>query len=165
MRQVVVGCCLFVSVLWLSFSAVFFFFPLTPLQEDVRSFLNTGEGVLGFSEEANNHMVDVFNVLRVFQVVGFLSLLVVLYSSIQAGVVRVVGYVLVSLPVLLALLPWSVLFRYFHLVFFPMGNWQFPPDSLLIQTYPESFFVLFSAAWACLLVLIGVVFVWFTKKV
>jgi len=34
----------------------------------------------------------------------------------------------------------SFLFTVFHQIFFPQGNWLFPADSLLIQTFPAEFF-------------------------
>lgn len=43
---------------------------------------------------------------------------------------------------LLALLFFSVSFIWFHEVLFPQGNWSFPADSLLIQTFPETFWKL-----------------------
>ncbi|MBU1976285.1 MAG: DUF1461 domain-containing protein [Nanoarchaeota archaeon] len=35
----------------------------------------------------------------------------------------------------------SVVFTGFHQIFFPMGNWQFPDNYLLIQLYPQGFFL------------------------
>ncbi len=34
----------------------------------------------------------------------------------------------------------NLTFTYFHYLLFPQGNWQFPYDSKLITTFPESFF-------------------------
>jgi len=40
------------------------------------------------------------------------------------------------------LLFFSIFFTQFHTILFPQGNWEFPADSLLIQTFPELFWKL-----------------------
>ena len=47
----------------------------------------------------------------------------------------------VALVVLSMLINFEWTFRAFHGIFFPQGNWMFLPDSLIIKTFPEKFFV------------------------
>jgi uncharacterized membrane protein len=46
------------------------------------------------------------------------------------------------------LIPFETLFTYFHLTLFPQGNWMFPPDSILVQFYPATFFANYGLAIA-----------------
>ena len=46
----------------------------------------------------------------------------------------------ISLMLVIGIIAFNSLFTILHKVFFPQGNWQFPADSLLIQTFPYSFF-------------------------
>lgn len=41
---------------------------------------------------------------------------------------------------LICLIFFNIFFKIFHMLFFPQGNYSFAADSLLIQTYPLSFF-------------------------
>ncbi len=36
---------------------------------------------------------------------------------------------------------WNAFFTLFHQVFFPQGNWGFPEESLIIQLFPEQFWI------------------------
>lgn len=50
--------------------------------------------------------------------------------------------VFVALLLLIVILSsFDLTFTLFHRIFFPQGNWQFPADSSLIQTFPLEFFV------------------------
>ena len=53
--------------------------------------------------------------------------------------------VLVVVGVLAALF-FDLAFEAFHRIFFPGGNWAFPPDSLLIKLYPYAFWQLSAGA-------------------
>ena len=165
MRVVLASIALFLCVVCMSFFFVFSFHASSPIQHDVKTFLDTGSGVLPFSESANSHMLDVYWVLFVFRIVAAVSVLtlVALHKYLSMRSVRIVGACLVATPIVLALINWDVLFRVFHLVLFPQGNWMFPANSLLIQTYPESFFIFFSSVWALLVVVFGLLCV-FSQK-
>lgn len=57
------------------------------------------------------------------------------------------------LAVLAALVDFGRFFASFHALFFDAGTWQFPPDDLLIQLFPEPFWVTAGALWAGLVLL------------
>lgn len=52
------------------------------------------------------------------------------------------GIAILLLGLLLSLLAlgFTANFIFFHRIFFPQGNWQFPADSTLIKLFPEQFF-------------------------
>ena len=65
-----------------------------------------------------------------------------------AGVVVVLGFV--------SLVAFDSLFRLFHQVFFPGGNWAFDPSTQrLVQLYPFRFWQIAAAALGTLILLIG----------
>ena len=149
--RVVVICA---AVVFVAFFVVFSVHAHTPLQLEVKEFLDSGVGELPFSADANSHLRDVLALLSAARVVTAL-LVVALFALIpflDAFSLRLAGSLLVFVPVGLSLVSWSWLFEVFHLVLFPQGNWRFPADSLLIQTYPQEFFVSFALWWGVLVV-------------
>jgi integral membrane protein (TIGR01906 family) len=58
-----------------------------------------------------------------------------LYSTACAGVVTPVALGVIGL------IAFGPFFTLFHEIMFPQGNWEFPADSLLIQTFPEPFWI------------------------
>ena len=149
---------LFFAVVFVSFFLVFSIHTQSSLQEDVKSYLDSAEGELPFSDVANSHMHDVLVLLSAARVVAalFVIALLALAVFVDAWVLRVAGGLLVLAPVSLSLVSWDWLFEVFHLVLFPQGNWRFPADSLLIQTYPQEFFVSFAVVWGLLCAAAGV---------
>ena len=105
------------------------------------------DGTLNMSISEMEHMEDVNSVLFGFDVLMYLSLLVVTgmltfykdISYLRYGGITVMA-VVVMLGVL-SLFSFDTVFSWFHLVFFPQGNWQFAADSVLITTFPLEFFV------------------------
>jgi integral membrane protein (TIGR01906 family) len=75
-------------------------------------------------------------------------------AALRAGALWCTVFVL--LTVVAGLLDFDALFSSFHGVFFAEGTWTFAPDSLLIQTFPETFWATAAAVWAGL-VLLGAV--------
>lgn len=60
---------------------------------------------------------------------------------------------------LLGIISFNSSFTVFHQIFFPQGNWQFPVDSLLIQTFPLGFFIEISLFIFILTLIEGIVFI------
>lgn len=142
----------------MSFFLVFSFHASSPTQDLVKSYLEGGEVDLVFSDSANNHMADVLVLFSAARVVAALAVvaLLALIPFLDVFVLRLAGSLLVLVPVGLSLVSWDWLFAVFHLVLFPQGNWRFPADSMIIQTYPQEFFVSFALWWGALVVVSGV---------
>ena len=134
--------------------------PALPAQVDGRS---------GFDRSAVEHLIDVRDVvlaLRGASVAIAIALAIWLAVSVRArrlshvaSALRWGGVACLALPVLLALaglLDFESLFASFHGVFFEAGTWTFPPDSLLIELFPERFWMTAGGALTLLVVLQGV---------
>ncbi len=142
---------------------------------EVLSFLRDGTE-LDIGERENSHMEDVQNLLGIFRILGllclglFLGMWVGLKKTFEkvlskalwySGWMIIIGGALVGLSILLDFNRFWVLF---HVFLFPQGNWLFPIDSVLIQTYPQAFWSRAVTFWATQTVFAGVVLVvlgWF----
>ncbi len=127
--------------------------PLTPHQQNTFDFLQGRIEVTAltvpYTPQELSHLHDVQQVMQWADVVFLLLLLAsiaLLYHSktdwkryLRWGGITTVA--IVSLIILTLLLSFNTVFTLFHLLFFPQGNWIFPADSLLIQTFPLEFFV------------------------
>jgi integral membrane protein (TIGR01906 family) len=124
----------------------------------LKYFRNTAE--LGyFTEDEKSHMRDVKDLIHVMQIIyysaaalsiglfyycyrrfrhdkyHFIKILsnILLYSSIAAATFMILIF-------LASVFNFEIVFRIFHLIFFPQGNWMFDSSSLLITVFPEQFF-------------------------
>lgn len=95
-----------------------------------------------------SHMQDVGVVVRSLAAVEAVSLGVVLLAGrhlaahrrLRARVLQIAALSVGGLAALAGVtfvVAFDVAFTAFHLVFFPGGNWQFPPSSNLIRFFPE----------------------------
>ena len=127
------------------------FIPLSTEQEQVMLFLQQRRDSLeGFSLLEISHLQDVTIVMQKVETLFVVSLLlfVILWfdttQQLRSTVLFGAGLIASGLLLFISvgiLLWFDVVFRYFHLLFFPQGNWMFAADSLLIKTFPENFFV------------------------
>jgi integral membrane protein (TIGR01906 family) len=146
--------------------------------EQVRDFVSDGDvkslparvdGRSGFDDAAVSHLRDVRGVLSgTHTFTGILAALVVVWLGVETSQRRFTaiawallagaGFCLlfVVLGTLAGTLSFDTLFRWFHGLFFSAGTWEFPFDSLLIQLFPEGFWVAAGATWAALVAVGGV---------
>lgn len=105
-----------------------------------RYLLTANQSALGvLTIEEQSHMADVRSVwlwLVSLSLVGFAWL-----GWSKPFVFWREALVVVALLGLFTLLGFVPAFEAVHQVVFPGGNWQFPDQSLLLQTYPIAFFV------------------------
>jgi integral membrane protein (TIGR01906 family) len=100
-----------------------------------------------FDDNERSHMADVrslFGATKVAFVVGLLLAVAILRWSPGArlGLARdaaVIAGIAVTAIAALAAIAFDPLFLLFHEVFFPQGNFLFPPDSNLITLYPDPY--------------------------
>ncbi|MDP3640186.1 MAG: DUF1461 domain-containing protein, partial [Nanoarchaeota archaeon] len=133
---------------------VLFFTPLTEPQEKALQFLdgNLAEIPYSLTPEERSHLVDVERVMTSINAVFYVLLLtltiLLTYTRKQplfqkklfrcGGIATVTfGFILL----LFMLFSFTSSFTLFHQLFFPQGNWLFPENSFLIQTFPLSFFI------------------------
>jgi integral membrane protein (TIGR01906 family) len=137
---------------------------------DVDTLPATVDGRPGFDEAAVSHLRDVRRVLdaaRVFT--GVLAAAIAIWIAVEmargrfatiASAMLAAAAFCVGIVVLGAVagtMDFEALFTWFHGLFFSAGTWEFPADSLLIQVFPEGFWLTAGEAWAALVLLGGAV--------
>lgn len=148
--------------------------------EQVRAFVVAREGALperlegreAFDASAVGHLRDVADVIAsarvataVLALVAALAGLLALRSGgvdAVARALRAAGVGAMALPLIVGgvgVLSFDALFAAFHSLFFAAGTWTFPYDSLLIQLFPEAFWVWSGLAWGVLVILVGALYV------
>jgi integral membrane protein (TIGR01906 family) len=130
---------------------------LTENQQSTISFLdNKAELNLNYTVNEASHLEDVKGVMKVVDYCFYLSLVVVTFmitaNKRKKEIIKklflyggVSSLIFSGLTLLFTLLSFNFAFTAFHKIFFPQGNWLFPIDSLLIQTFPINFFITISA--------------------
>ncbi|MDR3686385.1 MAG: TIGR01906 family membrane protein [Coriobacteriia bacterium] len=123
----------------------------------------------GFDEAAVSHLRDVRRVLsgaRTFT--GIIAALVVIWLGVETSrkrfhtiawaLMAAAGFCLlfVVLGALAGTMNFDALFTWFHGLFFAAGTWEFPYDSLLIQLFPEGFWIAAGVTWATIVAIVGV---------
>jgi len=144
--------------------------------ENVRAFVIDGAGTLpatvdgrdAFDASAVSHLADVAGVIaaaRTLTLVGAVLAAVwvaicvrrrrleALASGLLAGAVVTIAFVVIA--GLAGTADFDAFFSAFHGVLFAEGTWTFPYDSLLIQLFPEPFWVVSGASWAVLTAVLG----------
>lgn len=120
-----------------------------PIDTQVTTYLQTGDEALlsRFTANEQAHLHDVRRLLFVAGGLFFIGIVVLMTHWFTLTYPERLGILLTPLLITLQTTPlilttsFSLLFERFHQIFFPQGNYAFPVDSLLIQTYPESFFL------------------------
>lgn len=110
----------------------------------IADFLLGGESLdIGLTQNELSHMFDVRRLILIGGVLlGFsLSFVMSFFDRNLSKLASRVGLVFIGLFLVFFFVDFNTLFGYFHEVFFPMGNWSFPANSLIIQIFPEEFFV------------------------
>ncbi|MEK6950879.1 MAG: DUF1461 domain-containing protein [Nanoarchaeota archaeon] len=175
-------------LLLLSYQLTLIFYPLTPAQEQTINFLQGKEELkANYTAAELSHLQDVQQIMKwvdvaftaLFLMVIFLAVMVLATNSktvrsktinskeissqaewkklVRWGGLVTVALVLVIL--LFLLLSFNTTFTLFHRLFFPQGNWLFPVESLLIQTFPLEFFVKIATMIFLLALALGSLFI------
>jgi integral membrane protein (TIGR01906 family) len=140
------------------------------VEGDLTTLPSTVNGRSGFDAAAVAHLRDVRDVLgraRVFT--GVLAAFAVVWLGVETArrhfaaiawaLIAGAGFcaLFVLLGAVAGSLSFDSLFSWFHGLFFAAGTWEFPVDSLLIELFPEGFWVAAGLTWAGLVALGGVV--------
>ncbi|MGJ9425488.1 DUF1461 domain-containing protein [Nesterenkonia halotolerans] len=132
-----------------------------------------------FTAEEVSHMVDVKFVLFWVMIIGLALLVITLILAMllrawrPGGVARglfagawVTLGIIIAVAVL-AIIDWQFFFAEFHRIFFADGTWTFSAESMLIQLYPEQFWIDAGVAVVALAVLFSLILLiatWPTKR-
>ena len=140
-------------IILLSYKLTMKYTELTPEQQNVIGFLEDKETLSIFFTSAEiSHLEDVKQVMNgldfMFYALLLILTLIIVYFERNIGKITtlfrwgvIVTIVSMGVLVFLFYVQFGTAFVIFHNVFFPQGNWTFPSDSLLIQTFPFLFFM------------------------
>jgi Protein of unknown function (DUF1461) len=137
-------------------------FVLTQIPELLiynRDFLNEHRAIMTFlqggallsrdilPEDQLSHIHDVQKLTKLLPVASISSVLGtgIIYTKLSDTKLRqqAIKYALIAVMAVapICAIFFTSFFILFHQVLFPQGNWSFPADSVLIQLYPEPFWV------------------------
>ncbi|NTW28270.1 MAG: DUF1461 domain-containing protein [Coriobacteriia bacterium] len=155
---------------------------ISAVAEQVRDFVvndeattlpATVDGRSGFDADAVSHLLDVRRVLVGARwATAVPAVLAMIWIAVRwsrrdrtaiasaMSVAAITGVGCIVLGALAGLVDFDAFFRAFHGVFFSAGNWEFPADSLLIQTFPEPFWATGAAVWGGLVVVCSAALAW-----
>ena len=138
--------------------------------DDREPLPTTVDGRPGFDAAATSHLRDVHQVLGGARVAtGLLAALVVVgmgvliarrrFAAISDAMLAggAVCMLLVALAALAGTMNFESFFGWFHGLFFSAGTWEFPADSLLIEVFPDGFWMAAGLTWGALVLLGGAV--------
>lgn len=145
----------FFTISSLIFFVLLTVYPMNTVHVTVNDFLAGEDVVLPFSPDANSHMDDVREVLGLFRVLAAVSFIAALWMFGKYGVQRTTKWLLIGVPVIIALIPWNTLFNVTHKILFPQGNWLFPPNAAILEAYPMTFFIGFGIVWGVISIITG----------
>jgi integral membrane protein (TIGR01906 family) len=165
--------CIFLPIFLLLFSykVVLGLSDLTENQETTMDFLNDKQELnLNYTSSEASHLEDVKKVMNFIDYLFYLSLIIITfiityYKRNKEQLKKLLKYggittlISIGIILILSLFAFNTTFTIFHKIFFPQGNWIFPSDSLLIQTFPIEFFIGISTKIFGLSLIIGIVFI------
>lgn len=161
-------------LLLLAYKIVLFATSLNFAQQQTLDYLQGKASLtLPYTSNEASHLLDVKRIILLTDIffyiliIPLLGLLTAAHSQkipLQKLFRYASGTTILSLTIILlfTLFLFDIFFRWFHLLFFPQGNWLFPADSLLIQTFPLNFFTLFAVKTFFLTLLFGIIFILLT---
>lgn len=165
-----------IFLILLSLKLVLFFGDPTIEQKKVFDFLDNHGELEGYTSDEVSHLEDVREVMNYADYIFYflllvLTLMLTYYKKDKKFVKELLKYggistlVSVFLLLLLVIFSFNYSFSVFHEIFFPQGNWTFPLESKLIQTFPLEFFVNVSRNIFVLSFLFGVFVLVVRKKI
>ncbi len=139
---------LFFWIVLFSLLFVVFFVPLhIPFSGEkdtqIVKFLATGNSNYFQDLETNeiSHMNDVRNLIMLGLTFFLISTPYLIAKKKYKYNLLIKELVWFDVICVLCLILFNTFFMLFHKILFPQGNWQFSYDSVLIETYPQSFFI------------------------
>ncbi|MEM4282612.1 MAG: DUF1461 domain-containing protein [Candidatus Woesearchaeota archaeon] len=144
---------------------------LRELDGKILSYFATGDEKViektGLREAEKSHLADVRKLVKdaekIFAVLLLFWLLVFYTSNERKNALFVGSLLIISIPLILAAIPFDSLFVAFHLITFPQGGWLFPPGWVLTQVYPVAFFRDAAISIALHGAIFGIVLMFFSK--
>jgi integral membrane protein (TIGR01906 family) len=150
---------------------------LTENQDITIKFLVDNHNLeLNYTSSEKSHLEDVKGVMQGLDYLFYLSLLVVtliitIHKKKKEIIKKLFYYsgisslVFFGIIMLFSLISFNSMFTYFHKIFFPQGNWLFPIDSLLIQTFPIQFFITISLKVMVISIIVAAGMIFISRRI
>lgn len=177
-KAILIIFCIFFTVFisLFSYKIILLSSELTENQQKTINFLNSKEELcLNYSLEEYSHLNDVEKVVTLMDYIFYLSLLsctlILTYQRksqeniqklLRFGGITSLGSA--GFMFILLIISFNFTFTLFHKLFFPQGNWVFPVDSMIIQTFPAVFFVALSVKIFILAMGLALLSILFSKR-
>lgn len=142
MKKILLNISLFIFIILTVFNSIFLI-EAARNKDISRFYYESKELPDNYLPIEKTHMQEVKHLVNVSIGVDLIFLtLVLILSKCSKLELRKVGILLLFSSVIMAILSFSFLklFNQFHLLLFNSNNWLLPADSVLIQTYPISYF-------------------------
>lgn len=142
-----------IFIILFSYKFVLATLNLTDNQEQTINYLTKNEKLnLNYTISESSHLIDVKNVINYMDITFLILLLICsLYITSNKNNLKKIKNLFfqssifllsfIGTLLILSLTIFNKVFTLFHKIFFPQGNWRFPVNSLLIQTFPLNFFI------------------------
>ncbi|MBT4651774.1 DUF1461 domain-containing protein [Candidatus Woesearchaeota archaeon] len=165
--------CIFLPLflLLLSYQLVLGFVNLTENQQQTVDFLeNKQELNLNYTVSETSHLEDVQEITTTANYFFYFTLfictfIITYYKNNLKQIIKIFLYggitslSAIGIIFLFILFSFQSSFIIFHNLFFPQGNWTFPYNSLLIQTFPLDFFISISIKIFLLTIIFSILFI------
>lgn len=114
----------------------------------------TPQSDIFFTNDEIGHLLDVARVYQTIRIAlgiaAIASLLWLIFMSLKKTGIGKESFIVAknilfsgTVFLLISLILFRTFFNIFHQLLFPQGNWTFPPNSTLIQLFPESFWFIY----------------------
>jgi len=137
------------------------FFTEIVKNEDLREFyLKNKELPDNYLEKEKIHMQEVKHLTNISMLLNLISLAPIIFLRKERVNKKLIGISLTitSILLLICAIAFENFFTTFHRIFFNSENWILPSNSILIQTYPLTFFRSRFIALTTTILLIGIYF-------
>jgi len=118
---------------------------IQPTKQLMQYLIWRGEMPEAFNTQEKSHLQDVKQLIKFSLIALLLTILILMYCGFNTKIGTII---LIALLATSSIIPFEKLFTNFHYIFFPQGNWAFPPESTLITFYPANFFATYALSIA-----------------
>ncbi len=132
-----------------------FFYIATSPNQELYDYFTENKELTSYTEKEAIHLEEVKTLLNLA-----FSILFITAPLINLKTIKQTGKQLIIIPIILsltAIISFNNFFIYFHKIFFTTNNWLLPSNSLLIQTYPLSFFYKITLAILITILIEGII--------
>ncbi len=158
MQKLILQISIILFILLTLINSIFFIEILQ--NNDLKGFYLGKELPDNYSEKETIHMQEVKTLTNISLSLNIISLLAIAFLRKTKINLKTTGKALIIISILLTLgaISFKKFFHYFHILFFNSENWLLPASSILIQTYPLTFFRGRFLSLITILLLLGIYF-------